>query len=249
MALPQLKLEPKIDKTILVIDDDAQVRHLIQSFLEHEGFHVIMASNGTEGIRALQTQSPDLVLLDVRMPEMDGLKTLETLRKIGIDSTCPVIMVTSLGDEKTVSAAASLGASDYVVKPFDLKLLKYKINDLLFGLSFSCVIEILKALQPEHISPLASDEFKTLVADNWKLFEIPFSGIRTAILLEKNLKLSELSRINKRAAKSGVRIYVQNSSDGWERVWPIADTHPMQQLLKIRLTVEQIENAVAGKKP
>ena len=113
-------------KKILVIDDESDVRQLMAHFLTEKGFEVRIAENGRLGLAALDTFTPDVVLLDMHMPELDGVETLKRLsaRSPGL----PVIMVTVNDDVETTSRLLQLGAADYVPKPFNLEYLEQAIN-------------------------------------------------------------------------------------------------------------------------
>jgi two-component system KDP operon response regulator KdpE len=113
-------------KKILVVDDEPEVRKLMEHFLTGKGYEVRLAENGRVGLAALDTFAPDLVLLDMHMPEMDGA---ETLRELALRApTLPVIMVTVNEDVETTSRLLQLGAADYVPKPFNLEYLEQAIN-------------------------------------------------------------------------------------------------------------------------
>ncbi len=111
---------------ILVVDDEREVRLVIQEFLTGKGYEVRVASNGLEALAGLETFMPDVVLLDMAMPEMDGL---EALKRISASyPSLPVIMVTVNADIETTSKVLQLGAADYVPKPFDLDYLDQAIS-------------------------------------------------------------------------------------------------------------------------
>jgi two-component system response regulator AtoC len=113
-------------KKILVVDDEPEVRKLMEHFLTSKGFEVRVAENGRKGLAALETFTPDLVLLDMHMPELDGAGTLlEVARRW---PALPVIMVTVNEDVETTSRLLQLGAADYVPKPFDLDYLEQAIS-------------------------------------------------------------------------------------------------------------------------
>lgn len=101
---------------VLVVDDALFTRKVLREILESEGYEVIEATNGREAVDKFQTERPDLVLLDVSMPEMDGLTTLHAIKEINPDAK--VIMVSAMGQSSTVQEALKSGACDFVVKPF-----------------------------------------------------------------------------------------------------------------------------------
>jgi len=112
-------------QTILTVDDDPGIRDLITFFFKEKGFEVLSASNGEEAIQAVKDHHPDMILLDVNMPGMDGLLTLKKIREI--DADVGIVMATGVQDEKIAQKAAQLGAYHYVRKPFDLKYLEFVV--------------------------------------------------------------------------------------------------------------------------
>jgi DNA-binding response OmpR family regulator len=100
---------------VLVIDDDSDIRRLVRELLERASYEVVDAANGREGLRTLYSTSPDLVLLDVSMPELDGWQTLERIRDV---SDVPVVMLTARAAELEKVRGLKAGADDYVTKPF-----------------------------------------------------------------------------------------------------------------------------------
>ena len=100
---------------ILVVDDDSDIRRLLRELLERAAYDVVDAVNGREGLRALYSASPDLILLDVSMPELDGWQTLERIRDV---SDVPVVMLTARAAELEKVRGLKAGADDYVTKPF-----------------------------------------------------------------------------------------------------------------------------------
>ncbi len=111
-------------KKILIVDDDKNNRHLIKYTLDE--YEVSEAESGMEALQILKDLSPDLILLDQRMPEMDGLMTLEAINKINLDFKC--IMITAEGTVQLAIEALKKGALDFVIKPFDPIILEYTIK-------------------------------------------------------------------------------------------------------------------------
>ena len=113
-------------KKILVVDDEPEVRTLMEHFLLDRGFEVRVAGNGREALATLDVFTPDLVLLDMHMPELDGA---ETLKQLAVRSPAlPVIMITVNEDVETTSRLLQLGAADYIPKPFNLDYLEQAIT-------------------------------------------------------------------------------------------------------------------------
>lgn len=113
---------------ILVVDDEKRMVRFIQLNLEQDGFQVVTAYNGEEALDQVRTQLPDLVLLDIMMPDIDGFKVLEKIREV---STVPVIMLTAKGEEDDRVRGLELGADDYITKPFSPRELVSRIKAVL----------------------------------------------------------------------------------------------------------------------
>jgi DNA-binding response OmpR family regulator len=100
---------------VLVVDDDEYISEIIKCTLEPEDFAVTLAFDGKSALNYLRNNDPDLVLLDIKLPDIDGNKLLETIRKT---SNVPVIMITAVIDAATITLSLNLGADDYIRKPF-----------------------------------------------------------------------------------------------------------------------------------
>lgn len=113
---------------ILVVDDDKNICELLRLYLEKEGFQVTLAFDGAEGISKFTKENPDLILLDIMMPNMDGWQVCREIRK---NSQCPIIMLSAKGETIDKVLGLELGADDYVVKPFDSKEVVARIKAIL----------------------------------------------------------------------------------------------------------------------
>ncbi|HLG69056.1 MAG TPA: response regulator transcription factor [Chloroflexota bacterium] len=114
--------------TLLVVDDKPSVRGMIRDYFNEQGYRVVTAANGREALTTVRTEQPDIVLLDVMMPEMDGHQFLTELRR---DSSIPVIMLTARVEETDRIVGLELGADDYITKPFSLREVKARIQAVL----------------------------------------------------------------------------------------------------------------------
>lgn len=118
---------------VLVVDDEPEAVELLVEFLSSKGYEVLTAGGGEEALRRVKEDRPHLVLLDIRMPKMNGIEVLRRIREI--DPEMGVIMVTAVNEEDMGRKALELGAFDYIVKPLDLKYLErsvwYKVTTML----------------------------------------------------------------------------------------------------------------------
>jgi len=127
-----LGLKKKNDKVkILIVDDEPNIVQTLQDRLEMNDYNVVTACNGQEGLEQAIQEQPDVVLLDVIMPVMDGLEMLEALRKEPTCENISVVMLTARSQTQDIARANACGIEDYIVKPFDLSELLEKIESII----------------------------------------------------------------------------------------------------------------------
>ena len=113
---------------ILVVDDDTNICELLRLYLEKDGYETVIANDGEQAVEQFQKHSPDLVLLDIMLPKLDGWQVCREIRKT---SNAPVIMITAKGETFDKILGLELGADDYVVKPFDAKEVMARVKAVL----------------------------------------------------------------------------------------------------------------------
>jgi len=113
---------------ILIVEDDVNIGQLVRLYLEKEGFTVVNATNGKKGLELFKQEEPDLVLLDIMLPLLDGWQVCHAIREI---SKTPVIMLTAKGESFDKVAGLEMGADDYITKPFDTKELVARVHAVL----------------------------------------------------------------------------------------------------------------------
>ena len=136
-------------KTLLIMEDDSNIRELLRLYLEQEGYTIETATDGAEGMRAFKRIHPDLVLLDVMMPQMDGWQVIKEIRA---SSKTPVIMLTAKSETFDKVSGLELGADDYITKPFEMRELIARFTWCSAG--------------SMTMKPLPSREFDNLIIDN-----------------------------------------------------------------------------------
>lgn len=118
-------------KLILLVEDDKEASSVISEFLEMKGFEIKLAKDGMEGLEILDKIDPDLILLDIMMPGVNGFDVLLKIKSNPKTESIPVVMCTALTELKDVERCYHWGANGYITKPFDLKRVLTKINSIL----------------------------------------------------------------------------------------------------------------------
>jgi len=116
---------------ILAVDDEEDILELLRFNLTKEGFAVLCAASGEEGLKTAHSQRPDLILLDLMLPGMDGLEVAKRLKKEDATKDIPIIMVTAKGEEADIVTGLEVGAEDYITKPFSRKVLIARVRAVL----------------------------------------------------------------------------------------------------------------------
>ena len=117
--------------SILVVEDEVDIRELVRYTLEKPGFQVQGANTGEEGLEWMQAQVPDLLVLDLMLPGMDGLEVCRRMKQTPVLRTVPIVILTARGEEADVVAGLELGADDYITKPFSPRVLTARVQAVL----------------------------------------------------------------------------------------------------------------------
>jgi two-component system, OmpR family, alkaline phosphatase synthesis response regulator PhoP len=119
------------NESILVVEDEDDIRELLRYNLDKEGYRVVWAASGEEALKAVKDSEPDLVLLDLMLPGVDGLEVCRSLKQDPHTRNLPIVMLTAKGEEADIVAGLELGADDYVTKPFSLRVLLARVRAVL----------------------------------------------------------------------------------------------------------------------
>ncbi len=216
-----------MDKTILVIEDDSDILNLVTWHLESEGYHALKCADGKKGLEAAIDEKPNLVVLDLMLPGMDGLEVCKTMKRNQTTSDIPVIMLTAKGEEVDRIVGFELGADDYMVKPFSPRELLLRIRAVLKRYE-----------QPLEQNPaILRHRDLTVEPENYKVF-IKDQQIRLTVT-EFNLLLELLQ--NKGRVRSRERLLDRvwgYQFEGYDRT---VDTHIRRLRQKIKPYAEDIE--------
>jgi len=130
------------NKTILVVDDEPDVAQLLSLILKADGYNVLVAGDGQEALEKARKGSPDLILLDVMLPKMDGYRVARMLKFDENFRHIPIIMLTAKIQEKDKKTGLEMGADDYMTKPFEVPMLQQKVREILARKGKAGVVEI-----------------------------------------------------------------------------------------------------------
>lgn len=149
-----------MSKTILIIEDEEAIQSVVKAFLEDEGYNVVLASDGSEGMEKFHEHRPDLILLDLMLPKMNGFSVCEAIRK---ESQVPIIMLTALDDDASQMKGFDALADDYITKPFSMPLVVKHIEAVLRRAEQGAGVET-NILRYKDLT-LDTDSFTVLVKD------------------------------------------------------------------------------------
>src|SRR5690349_11728878 len=122
---------PSAPKKILIVEDEPDIAQLVKLYLEKEGFHTTVANSGVDALRLMKADRPDLLILDLMLPEIDGIEVCKKIRTVPDTAMLPILMLTAKAEESDTIVGLELGADDYVTKPFSPKALVARVKALL----------------------------------------------------------------------------------------------------------------------
>lgn len=194
---------------ILIVDDEAGVRDLLADALKMAGFETIVASDGLTALTLQRKHEPELMIIDINMPKMDGFELVERLRSSGVDT--PVLMLSARGDKTDVTKGLRIGADDYVKKPFGLEELVLRINAILRRTRSS-----IKPDEILHCGPISLDEAKHEVRFQDELIDLSptefkllhFLMLRPGRVISKETLLSSVWDIDFESNSTVVDTYI-----------------------------------------
>lgn len=208
------------DRTILAVDDEEEILHLYNTFLKFSGFGVKTVQNAEDCVQFLMNNQVDLILLDVNMPGIDGLRLLEMIRTQPKNKDIPIIMISARGDENTVKKAAVLGCDNYIVKPFSLTELADRIKAELFDLSYDQVVNLLNTarhIKTRVLREPGLQEFRVL---EWDPYVLTHEEREICILIPRGTRPNALARLTEPDLQRRIMVFLKHPIR-WKRVWPL----------------------------
>ena len=214
-------------KLIVCAEDEKELRELLEDTLRDAGFDVISAANGRECLRLLARYTPHLILLDMNMPEVNGLDVLTNISSDERLKNIPVVMLSAHGVGDCVKKAIELGAVDYVVKPFDFANLARRLSGHLFdGSKLRSILTGVTEPDGGFFKNTSPDYF-------FKSYQVKVGEKTLAILTSRGVALKE-AYSSRQSMERFVKVF-EKTSDSWRLVWPGggADPSNMREILSV----------------
>ena len=165
--------DPK--EKILIVEDDLDVAEMVNSYFQKQGYEVFTVNWGEDGVRACQTNHPDLVILDIRLPDIDGYEVARRLRGDRRTSNVPIIFLTEKRERNDKLQGLELGADDYITKPFDIQELRLRVRNALARMKQESLTNPVSGL-PE--GALVNERLKeTLTKEGWALLLVSLENL------------------------------------------------------------------------
>lgn len=207
--------------TILSVDDDVELQKLVKKFLETKGYRVVTSQDGWDAIRQIIVEKPDAVVMDLEMPKLDGLHTLETLRATRITDHTPILVASAHADPETILKTVKLGAEDFIVKPFSFEDLNKRLNQLLFRMDFAALKQILALLMTPDAQSTAAvwSGLDLQKYKNWHAFPAIYEKHELCVLLPQGVRIIEAAALSEAEAQNKV-VVLAKVRNTWKGVWP-----------------------------
>lgn len=205
-------------KRILVVDDEIEIRTLIRTTLEREGYLITEASNGAECLAQIRDANPDLILMDIKMPNVGGISTLNVIKQHANTKNIPVIVLSGNASADDRRLVAQFGGNEFIDKPFRVRELVQKVSRQLLSLDYHGVAALVSRVQQvskdERISAVAS----CLTMQPWDAFGVDLNGTEALLLLPQGFTIS-IEGLSEKEAKASVKVMAKIASR-WKSIWP-----------------------------
>lgn len=208
-----------ISKTILVVDDDAEVLGICRTVLEEKGYHVLTSSDGKSCMRDVIVKKPDLIVLDIRMPGMDGLNVLDMIKVSQLGREVPIIVWSGEADRETQQKAEKLGADEFLAKSIAMPEFARRVMSHLFSVDYATLQDIVRHTPAEppagaSLSGIDPNDYK-----DWDLRPVTYQEMDLCVFLPKGAAPSAAAAYTAEEAATKVAVF-QKLKSRWKRLWP-----------------------------
>jgi CheY-like chemotaxis protein len=208
-----------VSKTILVVEDDQELRETMESYLSGRGYKVVTSSDGWNCLREIVVKKPDLILMDINMPKLNGLNALDLIKVTRLTAHTPIIVMSAKADKDTILRAAKLGADDFMEKPFSYDHLASLVAIQLLTLDQEMLTGILTKLRSPDSSSLLSSLSSGTKYSNFDVYPVLHQEIELCVLLPKNVKPSAVAELSEEEMSKQV-IVLAKGTTSWKCIYP-----------------------------
>lgn len=206
-------------KKILFADDNVELQAVVKTYLEKRSYEVATVGDGWNCLMKVKADRPDLLLLDLNMPKMDGMRTLQMMVSFDLMRDLPVILTTGTADRDVVLKAAHLGVVDYLIKPFETKDLLGRIEKHLVEVDVPFLWKLIDDLTPIPPKDSRFADIAEMSTGKWSAYSAHKDGRDFCVLLPKGMSEKGAGLMRPESAPALVRVYVKRGSL-WRRTWP-----------------------------
>jgi CheY-like chemotaxis protein len=206
-------------KRILACDDEAVNRKLLARLLTSENTEAKVVESGEVLLDTVKTYNPDLIMLDVHMPGITGIQTLDSLKLMGFLKKIPVVMLSGVGDQQTVLSAAQLGASGFMVKPISRKSLFAGISPYLITIDENQVEDFLKNSKDSNVSLLSEKGIADEVGKLDTAYPAHTENVELAVVIANGISIEDLVVTKSKKITDCASVYAKGQLR-WHKVWP-----------------------------
>lgn len=216
----ETQLKPAKARKVLAVDDEEEILRLYNTFLKFNGYDIHTVENAEACIDYLMQEQVDIILLDVNMPGIDGLRLLEMIRAQPKCKETPIIMISARGDESTVKKAAQIGCDNFIVKPFSLNELVQRIEGELFELNIEQVKQLLDEIRNVRTRLIRESGLQDFRILEWDPYYILKDQKDLCVMVPRGVRPNSLSRLSEDELKRRIVVFYKHPIR-WKRIWPL----------------------------
>ncbi len=206
-------------KTVLVVDDDNEVLEMVRVVLEEKGINVATAKDGKACMRDIIVKKPDLIIMDLKMPNMDGLNALDLIRVTQINRQVPILMWSGDSDPEVIARAQRLGADDFISKSTPMPEFTKIVELHLFSVEPPEIVELIKKISGAKTEGTLPGDFNTADYPGWDSYPVGMREYELCLQLKEGLTQETARVLSAQEIKVQTKVY-QKMAKRWRLVYP-----------------------------
>jgi len=206
-------------KTVLVVDDDNEILEMVRVVLEEKGLHIATAKDGKACMREIIVKKPDLIIMDLKMPNMDGLNALDLIRVTQMNRQVPILMWSGDNDPEVIARATRLGADDFLSKSTPMPEFTKIVELHLFSLEHAELIEVIKKCSATKFQGELPGGFISADYPGWDAYPVTVRDLELCVLLKEGLTPEKAAALSANDCKEQVRV-MQKMPKRWRQACP-----------------------------